>query len=186
MAGLNYNNDVDWMRPELKGWLTNDGNDLESPMKSQVSQYQGLGDMMSKGVDESNKFAGRVGKVMAKPGMPTMLSGLGQMVLAGGGVQNMPINAIANGINKMATTQDNAKIINKGNLIPPTQRQPMPQRQLMPQSLPMQNMSKLNPATDYTFGSSRLKSLNEFDSQKEMETPSELALNRMMKLGFRR
>lgn len=92
------------------------------PNNTPVSQYQGLGDMMGKGVAPLNNVAGKIGRFMAKPNMPGVISNLGKMVLAGGGVQGQPVNAIAKGANDMALQKQYADILNKGYTIPKTQQ----------------------------------------------------------------
>lgn len=88
-----------------------------------VSQFQGLGEMMGKGADAANGLATGVGKFMGKPNMPGTLSNLAKMILAGGGVQGMPVNAIAKGANDMAIQKQHADLLNKAFTLPPTKPQ---------------------------------------------------------------
>lgn len=119
----------DWMSPDLN----NKGESVtSSPLKPQASQYQGLGDMMGKGIETGNNYMGKFGGMMTGKNMPGILSNLGQMILAGGRVQGMPVNAIANAANKMAEQKQRADFLNKLLTIPNAQGQ---QTQQTPQSV---------------------------------------------------
>lgn len=116
---------------------------LENSFNTPVSQFQGLGEMMGKGVDTANSGASKIGKFMGQPGMNTTLSGLAQLILAGGGVQGMPVNAVANGVNAMARSNDAGLVANRGNVLLTKEEPPIKEEPPV----------ALRPLSDYTFGS---------------------------------